>query len=122
MPIVNMSKMLMAMARSGAGERTKGPVVKRRRLGYHPTMLGSRLRHALPAFALGLALSSLGCQAKPEACEPLAQHIVEVAKAEGQAGSGTAFALQQACEEHPPSRKLVKCMMAAETMADINAC
>jgi len=82
----------------------------------------SRLRRWLPPLALGLALSSLGCRAKPEACQALAQHIVEVAKAEGQAGAGTVLALQQACAEHPPTKKLVACMMEAQTMAEIEGC
>lgn len=71
---------------------------------------------ALPA---GL---SLGCRAKPEDCRELAVHIAELAEAEGLAGTGIAVALEGDCNDQRPTRALLECMMASETLAQLDAC
>lgn len=64
----------------------------------------------------------LGCRADQEACKELAVHVAELAQAEGRAGSGTAVALERDCNEQRPTRKLLECMMASETLAQLDEC
>jgi hypothetical protein len=71
---------------------------------------------ALPA---GL---SLACRADTEDCRELAAHVAELAQAEGTGGSGTAVALERDCNEQRPTRALLECMMASETLAQLDEC
>jgi hypothetical protein len=71
---------------------------------------------ALPA---GLAL---GCRANAEDCRELSVHIGELAQAEGRGGTATALALEGDCNEHRPTRALLECMMASETLAQLDEC
>ncbi len=82
---------------------------------------GSRLPLAVMAV---LVVSSFGCRASDEDCRELALHVVELAKAEaeGEAGVGTAVALEQECKEMRPSRGLVVCMVSAQTRAELDDC
>lgn len=84
-------------------------------------------RSPLVLVALALALAPIvalgGCRADDEQCRDLARHIVEVAEAEGKIGTaGTAIALEDDCKTVRPTKRLVDCMMAAQTLADIDAC
>ena len=72
---------------------------------------------------VGLMLALGACRAKDEQCRDLARHIVEVAEAEGKSSSaGTAVALENDCKSVRPTKRLVDCMMAAQSLADIDAC
>jgi hypothetical protein len=71
---------------------------------------------ALPA---GL---SLGCRANSEDCRELAVHIADLAQAEGRGGTGIAVALEGDCNEQRPTRALLECMMASESLAQLDAC
>ena len=70
---------------------------------------------------LCIALLTLGCRADQEACSELATHVAELAQAEGK-GSATAPVLERECNEQRPTRALLECMMASETLADLDAC
>jgi hypothetical protein len=74
------------------------------------------------ACALTLGGPMLGCRADQEACKELAAHVAELAQAEGRAGSGTAVALERDCNEQRPTQKLLECMMASETLAQLDEC
>jgi hypothetical protein len=72
-----------------------------------------------------LALSaglSLGCRANSEDCRELADHIADLAQAEGRGGMGTAVALEGDCNEQRPTRALLECMMASESLAQLDEC
>jgi hypothetical protein len=71
------------------------------------------------ALAAGL---SFGCRADTDDCRELAVHIAELAQAEGRGGAGTELALERDCNEQPPSRALIDCMMASETLAQLDEC
>jgi hypothetical protein len=71
---------------------------------------------------VGFALVLGACRADEDQCRDLAQHIVEVAEAEGRGTAGAALALAGDCKAVRPTKQLVDCMMAAQTMAEINAC
>jgi hypothetical protein len=71
---------------------------------------------ALPA---GL---SLGCRANQEDCRELAVHVAGLAQAEGRGGTGTAVALERDCNEQRPTRALLECMLASETLAQLDEC
>ncbi len=72
---------------------------------------------------LGLLLTLGGCRADDEECRDLARHIVEVAEAEGKAGTaGTAVALENDCKAVRPTQRLVDCMMQAQTLAELDGC
>ena len=75
-----------------------------------------------PGTGMLLSLALLGCRANQEACSELAAHVAELAEAEGRAGSGTAVALERACNEQRPTRALLECMMASETLAQVDEC
>jgi hypothetical protein len=65
---------------------------------------------------------SLGCRANAEDCRELAVHIAELAQAEGSDGTAIAAALEGECAEQRPTRELLECMMASETLAQLDAC
>jgi hypothetical protein len=69
-----------------------------------------------------LAGLPLGCRADQEDCRELAGHIAELAQAEGSGGSGIAVALERDCNEQRPTRALLECMMASETLAQLDEC
>jgi hypothetical protein len=72
---------------------------------------------------VGLSLALGGCRAKDEQCRELARHIVEVADAEGtHSRAGMAGALEDECNAVRPTKRLVDCMMKAQTLAEIDAC
>jgi hypothetical protein len=71
---------------------------------------------ALPA---GL---SLGCRANQDDCRQLAAHVASLAQAEGSGGPGTEVALERDCNEQRPTRALLECMMASETLAQLGEC
>lgn len=71
--------------------------------------------------ALGFGLA-LGCRADQEACRELAVHIAELAEAEDRGGTGTEAALERDCNEQRPTRALLECMMASETLAQLDEC
>ncbi|PRQ05739.1 hypothetical protein ENSA5_00590 [Enhygromyxa salina] len=68
------------------------------------------------------ALALVGCRADAEDCQALAEHIVELAQAEGKGGGATSLALERDCAAQRPTRALVECMMAAETLAELDGC
>jgi hypothetical protein len=64
-----------------------------------------------------------GCRADAEQCRDLARHIVELADAEGQgATAGTAVALENDCKQLRPTKRLVRCMAKAQSLAEVDAC
>jgi hypothetical protein len=65
---------------------------------------------------------SLGCRADQEDCRELALHIAELAQAEGSAGTGIAVALEGDCNEQRPTRALLECMLASESLAQLDEC
>jgi hypothetical protein len=65
---------------------------------------------------------SLGCRANADDCRELAVHIAELAQAEGSGGTGIEAALEGECNEQRPTRALLECMMASETLAQLDAC
>jgi hypothetical protein len=72
-----------------------------------------------------LALSagfSIGCRANQDDCRELAVHIAELAQAEGSGGTGIAAALEGDCNEQRPTRALLECMMASESLAQLDEC
>ena len=71
---------------------------------------------------LGLALHGLACRASEDDCAELARHVAGLAQAEAKAGVGTAVALEASCMTQRPSRKLVTCVMAAQSIAEVEAC
>lgn len=76
-----------------------------------------------PLVLVALALALGACRADDEQCRDLARHIVEVAEAEGKSSSaGTAVALEGDCKTVRPTKRLVECMMAAESLSAIDDC
>jgi hypothetical protein len=75
----------------------------------------------LPSVVL-LAGLSLGCRADQEDCRELAVHVADLAQAEGHGGIGTAVTLERDCNEQRPTRELLECMMASETLAQLGEC
>jgi hypothetical protein len=71
---------------------------------------------------VGLSLALGACRADAEQCRDLARHIVEIADAEGQGSARTAAALEADCKAVRPTRRLVDCMMKAQTLAELDAC
>jgi hypothetical protein len=72
---------------------------------------------------VGLLLALGACRADEEQCRDLARHIVEIADAEGQGSSArTAASLESDCKAVRPTRRLVDCMMKAQSLADLDAC
>jgi hypothetical protein len=65
---------------------------------------------------------ALGCRADQEACRELAEHVGALAQAENQGAAGMAVALERDCNEERPSRALLECMMASETLAQLDEC
>ena len=76
------------------------------------TLLGSAL----------LLLGATGCRADEEGCRDLARHVAELAAAEDKAGAGTAVALEADCNRLRPTRGLVECMVAAQSLAEVDGC
>lgn len=73
--------------------------------------------------SIGLLLGLGACRADEAQCRDLAQHIVEIAEAEGKGSSaGTVDALEGDCKTVRPTERLVDCMMKAQTLADLDAC
>lgn len=71
--------------------------------------------------ASALLLTALGCRADDEDCRAVAVHIVELAEAEGR-GRGGPAALEDECKAQRPTSAMVQCLLAAETLADLDAC
>ncbi|HVI00286.1 MAG TPA: hypothetical protein VM869_16330 [Enhygromyxa sp.] len=72
---------------------------------------------------VGLSLTLGACRANEEQCRDLARHIVEIADAEGKGRTaGTAVALEGDCKAVRPTKRLVDCMMAAQSLAAIDEC
>ncbi|PRQ07606.1 hypothetical protein ENSA7_25960 [Enhygromyxa salina] len=71
---------------------------------------------------LGVAISSLGCRASADDCREVAQHIVELGQAEGKLNASSADELEQTCAEQRPTRALVQCMLAAQSLAELEGC
>ena len=72
---------------------------------------------------VGLSLALGACRADEEQCRELAQHIVEIAEAEGASGTiGTADSLERDCTAVRPTKRLVDCMLKAQSRAEIEAC
>ncbi len=71
-----------------------------------------------------VGLLALGaCRAEDEQCRDLARHIVELADAEGKGSTaGTAVALEGDCKAVRPTKRLVDCMMKAQTLAELDGC
>jgi hypothetical protein len=69
-----------------------------------------------------LSLCLFGCRADESTCSELGSHIAALAEAEGKAGAGTAVAVERDCNEHRPTQKLVRCLRAAQSLADVEAC
>lgn len=65
---------------------------------------------------------SLGCRANAEDCRELAVHIAELAQAEGRGGTELAVPLEGDCNEQRPTRALLECMMASESLAQLDEC
>jgi hypothetical protein len=81
-------------------------------------------KHLGPLLALSLGLSAglLGCRASDEQCSELAAHVVDLATAEGKAGTGTALALEQDCKRLRPSSSLMQCMLSADSLDALRGC
>jgi hypothetical protein len=76
-----------------------------------------------PLLLVVLALALGACRADDEQCRDLARHIVEVAEAEGKSSTaGTAVALEGDCKSVRPTKRLVECMMSAQSLAAIDEC
>ncbi|NVB42439.1 hypothetical protein G6O69_31740 [Pseudenhygromyxa sp. WMMC2535] len=71
---------------------------------------------------LGVGLSLAACRAEEADCEALATHIAKLAEAEGKGGPGSALAIEGDCKQLRPTRKLVECMQAAQSLAEVEAC
>lgn len=72
---------------------------------------------------VGLTLALGACRADEAQCRDVARHIVELAEAEGKSGTaGTAVALESDCKAVRPTKRLVDCMMAAQSLAEIDQC
>lgn len=65
---------------------------------------------------------TLGCRADQEDCRELAAHVAELAQAEGRRGTGTPEALERDCNEQRPTRALLECMLASDTLAQLDEC
>jgi hypothetical protein len=78
-------------------------------------------RMLLPLALVG-GLTLGGCRADQEACRELADHIAALAQSEGHGGAGTAIALERDCNEQRPTRALLECMMASQTLAQLDEC
>ena len=74
------------------------------------------------ALVLGLALACVACRASEDDCAELARHVAELAEAEAKTGAGTVVALETSCKTQRPTKALVQCMMAAESLAEVDAC
>lgn len=86
-------------------------------------LLSTAMVRRTPPVLVGLCLVLGACRADEEQCRELALHIVEVAEAEGKGRSaGTAVALEGDCKTLRPTKRLVDCMMTAQTLAEINGC
>jgi len=75
----------------------------------------------LAALALG-ALAGLGCRANPEQCQAAAAHLGSLAEAEGRSLPGMVADLDGNCRQLEPTQKLLRCIMAAETLAAAEDC
>lgn len=75
-----------------------------------------------PTLALTAALLLGGCRADDEQCRELARHVAELAGAEGEGGPGVAQALEGDCRQLRPTEPVVRCMMSAQTLAELDAC
>jgi hypothetical protein len=72
---------------------------------------------------LPLLLGLGGCRADADDCRDVAQHLAELANAEGQAATaGTAVAIEGECKQLRPTKRLVACMAKAQTLAQVDAC
>jgi len=70
----------------------------------------------------GLVLVLGACRANDQQCRELAEHVVVLADGEGKAGAATAAKLESDCVALRPSTRLVACILAAESLAEIDDC
>lgn len=82
----------------------------------HP--LGARL----PVAVLTVLLAGPGCRSDADDCRDLTRHLATLAEQAGQRGVGSSSALEQACTELRPSKRLVACMLDADSLVALDDC
>jgi hypothetical protein len=83
---------------------------------------GPRRGALILAFAGAFVATTAACRADGEDCEAVATHVTELAAAEDKAGAGMKLAIAEDCKQMEPTKQLVECMLAAESLAEVEAC
>ena len=72
--------------------------------------------------ALGVVLFGVGCRASADDCREVAAHVMALAQAEAKTGAATVEQLEATCNEQQPTRALLKCMLGAQSLAELEGC
>lgn len=97
-------------------------VPARARITIAAMRFGPRKGALVLAFAASCLLTISACRADAEDCDAVATHITELASAEDKAGAGMKLAIVEDCKQMEPTKQLVDCMLAAESLAEVEAC
>jgi hypothetical protein len=71
---------------------------------------------------LGVVAFSLGCRASADDCRDVAAHVMALAQAEGKSAALSVEELEGTCNEQRPTRGLMKCMLGAQRLGDLEGC
>ena len=73
---------------------------------------------------VSVVLFGLGCRASAEDCRDVAVHVIDLAEAEvtGKSSATSVEELEFECNEQRPTRGLVKCMLGAQSLAELDGC